>query len=109
MDRKCPLRTSAQSSEGRERGETARNVEYIYRELERRGSYITRMGFIFDWIMRVPEEYRARLQPGTGLIFRTPEEWKAIGQIVPIQPHMSDHMIGCPYALENAGWPWRPG
>ena len=73
------------------------------------GSYITRMGFIFDWIMGVPEEYRARLQPGTGLIFRTPEEWKAIGQIVPIQPHMSDHMIGCPYALENAGWPWRPG
>ena len=82
--------------------ETARNVEYIYRELERRGSYITRMGFIFDWIMGVPEEYRSRLQPGTGLIFRTPEEWKAIGQIAPIQPHMSDHMIGCPNALENA-------
>ena len=35
-------------------GETARNVEYIYRELERRGSYITRMGFIFDWVMGVP-------------------------------------------------------
>ena len=82
--------------------ETARNVEYIYRELERRGSYITRMGFIFDWVMGVPEEYRSRLQPGTGLIFRTPEEWKAIGQIAPIQPHMSDHMIGCPNALENA-------
>ena len=31
--------------------ETAKNVEYIYRELERRGSYITRMGFIFDWVM----------------------------------------------------------
>lgn len=82
--------------------ETARNVEYIYRELERRGSYITRMGFIFDWVMGVPEEYRSHLQPGTGLIFKTPEEWKAIGQIVPIQPHMSDHMIGCPNALENA-------
>ncbi len=27
--------------------ETARNVEYIYRELQRRGSYITRFGFIF--------------------------------------------------------------
>jgi len=82
--------------------ETAKNVEYIYHELERRGSYITRMGFIFDWVMGVPEEYRSKLQPGTGLIFKNPDEWKAIGQIVPIQPHMSDHMIGCPNALENA-------
>lgn len=82
--------------------ETAKNVEYIYRELERRGSYITRMGFIFDWVMGVPEEYRSKLQPGTGLIFKTPDQWKAIGQIAPIQPHMSDHMIGCPNALENA-------
>lgn len=82
--------------------ETAKNVEYIYNELERRGSYITRMGFIFDWVMGVPEEYRSKLQPGTGLIFKNPDEWKAIGQIAPIQPHMSDHMIGCPNALENA-------
>lgn len=82
--------------------ETAKNVEYIYQELERRGSYITRMGFICDWIMGVPEEYRSKLQPGTGLILKTPDEWKAIGQIAPIQPHMSDHMIGCPNALENA-------
>lgn len=82
--------------------ETAKNVEYIYNELERRGSYITRMGFIFDWVMGVPEEYRSKLQSGTGLIFKSPDEWKAIGQIAPIQPHMSDHMIGCPNALENA-------
>ncbi|NCB52726.1 MAG: methylmalonyl-CoA mutase [Clostridia bacterium] len=81
---------------------TAKNVEYIYNELQRRGSYITRMGFIFDWVMGVPEQYRSKLQPGTGLIFKTPEEWKAIGQIVPIQPHLSDHMIGCPNAIENA-------
>lgn len=82
--------------------ETAKNVEYIHKELERRGSYITRMGFIFDWVMGVPVEYRSKLQAGTGLIFNKPEEWQAIGQIAPIQPHMSDHMIGCPNALENA-------
>lgn len=82
--------------------ETAKNVEYIHDELERRGSYITRMGFIFDWVMGVPEEHRHKLQAGTGLIFNSPEEWKAIGQIAPIQPHMSDHMIGCPNAIENA-------
>lgn len=82
-------------------GETARNVEYIYRELERRGSYITRMGFIFDWVMGVPAEYRRNMQRGTGLIFETPEEWRELGRIAPIQPHLSDHMIGAPNALEN--------
>ena len=73
--------------------ETARNIEYIYKALQQRGSYLTRMGVIFDWVMGVPEEYRSKLQAGTGLIFKTPEEWVAVGQIVPIQPHMSDHMI----------------
>ena len=81
--------------------ETAKNIEYIYRELEKKDSYITRMGFVFDWVMGVPEEYRDRIPQGTGLVFKTPEEWKAIGQIVPIQPHLSDHMIGCPNGLEN--------
>lgn len=82
--------------------ETAKNVEYIYKELQRRDSYLTRIGFIFDWVMGVPEQYRSKLQAGTGLIFKNPDEWKALGQIVPIQPHLSDHMIGCPNALENA-------
>ena len=81
--------------------ETARNVEYIYRELERRNSYITRMGFIFDWVMGVPAEYRRNMQRGTGLIFETPDEWRELGRIAPIQPHLSDHMIGAPNALEN--------
>jgi len=81
--------------------ETAHNLEYIYDELEKRGSYLTRMGLICDWVMGVPVEYRDKIQPGTGLILNTPEEWKAVGQVVPIQPHMSDHMIGCPNGLEN--------
>ena len=89
--------------------ETARNIEYIYNALQKRGSYLTRMGVIFDWVMGVPEEHRHKLQPGTGLIFKNPDEWKAIGQIVPIQPHMSDHMIGCPNALENARFALEAG
>jgi len=81
--------------------ETAKNIEYIYETLRKRGSYLTRMGIIFDWVMGVPEEYRSKMSAGTGLILKTPEEWKAVGQIVPIQPHMSDHMIGSPNALQN--------
>src|SRR6056297_3605877 len=30
--------------------ETAKNLIYIYNELERRGSYISRLGFILDWV-----------------------------------------------------------
>lgn len=81
--------------------ETAKNLEYIYKELERRGSYISRFGFILDWVMGVPEEYRHKMQKGTGLILNTPKEWAALGQVVPVQPHMSDHMIGSPNALPN--------
>ena len=81
--------------------ETAKNIEFIYSELKRRGSYITRFGFILDWVMGVPAAYRDKLPKGTGLILNTPEEWAALGQIVPVQPHMSDHMIGSPNALEN--------
>lgn len=81
--------------------ETAKNIEFIYSELKRRGSYITRFGFILDWVMGVPAVYRDKLPKGTGLILNTPEEWAALGQIVPVQPHMSDHMIGSPNALEN--------
>lgn len=89
--------------------ETARNIEYIYNELNRRGSYLTRMGVILDWVMGVPEEHRHKLPAGTGLILKTPEEWKAVGQIVPIQPHMSDHMIGSPNALENCCYALQAG
>lgn len=81
--------------------ETAQNIEHIYTELKNRGSYLTRMGVILDWVMGVPDEHRHKLPAGTGLILKTPEEWKAVGQIAPIQPHMSDHMIGSPNALQN--------
>lgn len=81
--------------------ETKKGFQYIYEELEKRGSRVDRFGICIDWIMGVPEQYRSRLTPGTGLIFRSPEEWKAIGQIVPIQIHMGDHMIGSLNSLEN--------
>ncbi|MDO5115885.1 MAG: cobalamin-dependent protein [Synergistaceae bacterium] len=81
--------------------ETARNISFIYDELKKRGSSITRFGFILDWLMGVPAEYRSRLPKGTGLMLESPEEWAALGQVVPVQPHMSDHMIGSPNALEN--------
>jgi methylmalonyl-CoA mutase cobalamin-binding domain/chain len=59
--------------------------------------------------MGVPKEHRHKLPKGTGLVLETPEEWAALGQIVPVQPHLSDHMIGSPNAWENTIYGLKAG
>lgn len=81
--------------------DTQKGFRYIYEELNKSGSRVDRFGICIDWVMGVPEKHRSCLTPGTGLIFKSPDEWKAIGQIVPIQIHMGDHMIGSLNSLEN--------
>ena len=73
----------------------------IYDELTKAGTTIDRFGVCLDWVMGVPEQYRNRFQAGSGLIFKNPEEWKRLGQVVPVQPHLGDHMIGSLNSLEN--------
>ncbi len=73
----------------------------VYEELNKAGSYIDRFGACFDWVMGVPEQYRDRMQAGGGLIFKSQEEWNRLGQIVPVQPHLGDHMIGSLNSVEN--------
>lgn len=81
--------------------QTARGVEAIYNELQRRGSYIDRYGYCLDWVMGVPADKRHLLAVGTGLTFNSPEEWARAGQVVPVQPHFGDHMIASCNSLEN--------
>lgn len=81
--------------------ETKKGFKYVYDELTKRGLTLDRFGVALDWVMGVPEELRHKVQKGTGLIFSTPEEWKEVGQIVPIQPHFGDHMIGSLNSVEN--------
>lgn len=73
----------------------------IYTELTASGSYIDRYGACMDWVMGVPEEYRDKMQPGSGLILKNEDEWARLGQVVPVQPHLGDHMIGSLNSLEN--------
>ncbi len=73
----------------------------IYDALREAGSSIDRFGVCLDWVMGVPEKYRNQFQAGSGLIFKDPEEWKRLGQVVPVQPHLGDHMIGSLNSLEN--------
>ena len=80
---------------------TAEGFRHIYKTLEESGSTVDRFGVSLDWTMGVPAELRSKIPVGTGLIFNTPEEWKAVGQVVPVQPHFGDHMIGSLNSLEN--------
>lgn len=73
----------------------------IYETLKKEGISIDRFGVCLDWIMGVPEEYRNRFQAGSGQIFKSQEEWNRMGQVVPVQPHLGDHMIGSLNSLEN--------
>lgn len=76
-------------------------LKKVYRELDGSGSYIDRYGACMDWVMGVPEEYRGKMQAGSGLILKSDDEWAALGQVVPIQPHLGDHMIGSLNSVEN--------
>ena len=73
---------------------TEEGIKKVYNSLIEAGSSIDRFGICCDWIMGVPEEYRDKFQAGGSLIFNSPEEWKRIGQVVPVNPHLGDHMIG---------------
>lgn len=81
--------------------ETKKGASYIYEELTRRGLVMDRIGFILDWVMGVPQELRHKVPKGTGLVFNSPDEWLEVGQVVPIQPHFGDHMIGSLNSVEN--------
>lgn len=80
---------------------TKRSAEQLYTELQKRGSYIDRFGFCLDTLMGLPEEMRKGQLIGTGLIMKNPDEWKEIGQIVPVQPHCGDNMIATLNGVEN--------
>ena len=81
--------------------ETAKGFLHIYGELNHRGILLDRFGISLDWIMGVPEVLRHKVNRGTGLILSSPEEWKQVGRIVPVQPHFGDHMIGSLNSVEN--------
>ena len=76
-------------------------IKKIYAELNGSGSYIDRYGACMDWVMGVPEEYRSKMQTGSGLVLKNEDEWARLGQVEPIQPHLGDHMIGSLNALTN--------
>jgi methylmalonyl-CoA mutase cobalamin-binding subunit len=81
--------------------ETARALERIHAELDRRGIRVDRYNLILDRRMGIPKDQWETAPKETGPMLRTPDEWLATTNTVPIQPHVGDYMIGSPMSVHN--------
>ena len=73
----------------------------LYNTAEENGFSVDRAGICLDRRMGLPESSRKNVPSETGPMLDSAEDWKQIGQIVPIQPHMGDFMIGFPASVDN--------
>ena len=80
---------------------TVEALHHIHQVAEAGGYRLDRAGICLDRRMAVPEAFRNNIPAETGPLLATPAEWDEIGQVVPIQPHMGDFMIGFPAATTN--------
>jgi hypothetical protein len=82
--------------------DTARALERIHAETQRRGFRIDRYQMQLDRRMGVPAEDRARAAKETGPLLESDADWQATTRTVPIQPGLGDMMIGSPMSVGNA-------
>ncbi|NLE95658.1 MAG: hypothetical protein GX600_08275 [Dehalococcoidia bacterium] len=80
---------------------TVEALRHIHQAARDGGYHVDRAGICLDRRMAVPEALRDSIPAETGPLITTPDEWREIGQVVPIQPHMGDFMIGFPAATTN--------
>jgi len=81
--------------------DTVEALTYLYKTAEESGSVVDRAGICLDRRMALPKNQRNRIPAETGPELNTPSQWQQVGQVVPIQPHMGDFMIGFPASVEN--------
>ena len=82
--------------------ETARALEFIHTETERRGFRIDRYQLNLDRRMGLPSSLWHKAPKETGPMLETPADWLGTTRTVPIQPHLGDMMIGSPMSVDNA-------
>ena len=80
---------------------TAAAVATIHQQLSARGYNLDRIGFALDRRMGLPPELRAAAAAETGPMLERQEDWNALAQSAPIQPHLGDFMIGQPASVVN--------
>jgi len=82
-------------------GATSAALGNIHRELELQGFRLDRAGFAIDRRMGLPEHLREQAAAETGPMLVHSDDWDALAQSAPIQPHLGDFMIGQPASLAN--------
>jgi methylmalonyl-CoA mutase cobalamin-binding subunit/GNAT superfamily N-acetyltransferase len=81
---------------------TATALARIHAELDCREFRLERAGFAVDRRMGLPLQRRSAAAAETGPMLVTREDWSALAQTAPIQPHLGDFMIGQPASVANS-------
>jgi methylmalonyl-CoA mutase cobalamin-binding subunit len=74
---------------------------HLHEQTNRLGFQVDRFGLCLDRAMAYPPQIRADIPAETGPRLHSPEQWEEVGQLVPIQPHAGDFMIGFPASMTN--------
>ena len=80
---------------------TAEALTYLNNAIRSCDNVVDRAGICLDRRMGLPGEYRDKIPAETGPMLETEGDWRKVGRIVPIQPHMGDFMIGFPSSVGN--------
>jgi methylmalonyl-CoA mutase cobalamin-binding subunit len=81
--------------------ETKSALLYLHEETSQLGFQVDRFGLCLDRGMAYLPEMRDKIPPETGPRLESLEDWIEVGQVVPIQPHAGDFMIGFPASMIN--------
>ncbi len=81
---------------------TAAALGRIHAELDSREFRLDRAGFAVDRRMGLPPQRRAGAAAETGPMLVNRDDWSALAQTAPIQPHLGDFMIGQPASVANS-------
>jgi len=81
---------------------TAAALARIHAELDSREFRLDRAGFAVDRRMGLPPQRRAGAAAETGPMLVNQDDWTALAQTAPIQPHLGDFMIGQPASVANS-------
>jgi methylmalonyl-CoA mutase cobalamin-binding subunit len=89
--------------------ETKEALLFLYDGMSKRNLVLDRFGLCLDRVMAYPPEMRASVPRETGPQLRSLDEWMEVGQVVPIQPHAGDFMIGFPASMVNTEYALQAG
>jgi len=88
---------------------TSSALRGIYRQLDNRGYRMDRAGFALDRRMGLPRKKWTETAAETGPMLESQQDWSALAQSAPIQPHLGDFMIGQPASFGNTVQALREG